>query len=886
MYSNENKRAIKTNDFGNNTADFIKKFWSSSEEKNNTTKYSDSTSNNTSSMTTSRVGNAYQSPKNMSSEDIVASEDRKRTANANVMNLFNRMNEEKKSIDEQQALDRQSRMVDTSISFYSHWAAVDNEDLSNEYSYYGRLNEIWALIMEKNKSDDILTPSWNVEDIVWDYIERKDSQGVYDAINDYLHNPSADKQSDLEKSYLYEKTLEDRIVNTFDAVKNFAWRVVNKVWYGMELAAQWLDWLMYDVESWLLDFADWTWLMSDENVDKTRAWIDNEYAMSTAIRSYDRFWWLWTENDWKRLEAQLEENPNMLEQYAEESNILNNLVKTGFWGLFSAFQATSVVANMFAWAISVATEIPVVEKLMSLWFVELPKMIVDTWLSYVKPLYKLWNTLDNESKNVLMWYISGKYSVKALKWATWAKTTQELVEDIKSTFNTAFKDARNWLKFKKWEKISDKTSEQKTSMKKWLTEWDKVKAKRALLEKILWKTITKNLNDNTANKLMRSLDEVENRSEKDIEKLIEEKEAQKQSKLDSEDKLLDMDKKLYKQSDILESTKTDNMPKWYDFVWNLLKGLKEIYKKMTPETDVINWEEYPFITDDIKFVDDMLTKYGNEWLSRTDINNILRKTSSAVNTYNNKVWSKKNWTPLEWEAALESLRKAGKDFVNKWLDEYLQWTKDAFDLLDEWISDDIKLIDHLQQRQWELRWEYATQKYQWNPEKFTTKIKKMIKKVRPLKSSSKMWLAWKILEQVADLWDLNIIELNKLLPKIWEAYASLNEWNPSRVKAIQNKINDIIKTTDEMIRVADIDSKISVLDEQVSRMWDWTVQKPSKKNTNNQQPLFDAGKEMDYFRWLQDKFRQDFIDLLKEWGATDEWLAEAADFIQNELFDL
>jgi hypothetical protein len=56
----------------------------------------------------------------MSSEDIMASEDRKRTANANVMNLFNRMNEEKKSIDEQQALDRQSRMVDTSISFYSH----------------------------------------------------------------------------------------------------------------------------------------------------------------------------------------------------------------------------------------------------------------------------------------------------------------------------------------------------------------------------------------------------------------------------------------------------------------------------------------------------------------------------------------------------------------------------------------------------------------------------------------------------------------------------------------------------------------------------------------------------------------------------------------------
>jgi hypothetical protein len=60
---------------------------------------------------------------------------------------------------------------------------------------------------------------------------------------------------------------------------------------------------------------------------------------------------------------------------------------------------------------------------------------------------------------------------------------------------------------------------------------------------------------------MRSLDDVENRENKDIEKLIEEKEAQKQSKIESENKLLEMDKKSYKQSDILEATKTENMPK-------------------------------------------------------------------------------------------------------------------------------------------------------------------------------------------------------------------------------------------------------------------------------------------------------------------------------------
>jgi hypothetical protein len=57
---------------------------------------------------------------------------------------------------------------------------------------------------------------------VWDYIERKDSQDVYDAISDYLNNPSADRQLDLENASIYEKTLEDRIVNAFDAVKNFA----------------------------------------------------------------------------------------------------------------------------------------------------------------------------------------------------------------------------------------------------------------------------------------------------------------------------------------------------------------------------------------------------------------------------------------------------------------------------------------------------------------------------------------------------------------------------------------------------------------------------------------------------------------------------------------
>lgn len=855
MYSNENKRAIKTNNFGNNTADFIEKFWNNSDVQK-------VSPNNTSSSATSMIGNAYQAPKNMSSEDVIASEDRKKTTNTNVINLFNKINGQKSAIDEQQTLDRQSRMVDTSLSFYSHWAAVDDEDLSDKYSYYWRLNELWALIMEKNISDGIQTPSWNVEDIVWDYIERKDSQDVYDAISDYLNNPSADKQLDLENASIYEKTLEDRIVNAFDAVKNFAWRVINKAWYGMELFAQWLDWLMYDVESWLLDFADWTWLMSDENADKTRTYIDNEYAMSTAIRGYDRFWWLRTENDWKRLEAQLEENPNMLKQYTEESNILNNLVKSGFWGLFSAAQAVSLPANMLAWAISVATEIPVVEKLMSLGFVELPKMIVDTWLSYIKPLYKLWNTLDSESKSVLMWYITGKYSVKALKRATWAKTTQELINDIRDTFSTAFKDAWNWLKFSKWEKISDKTSEQKTSMKQWLTEWDKVKVKRTYLEKILWKTITKNLNDNTANKLMRSLDDVENRENKDIEKLIEEKEAQKQSKIDSEDKLLAMDKKLYKQSDILESTKTENMPNWYDFVWKLLKGLKEIYQKMTPETDVINWEEYPYITDDIKFVDDMITKYSEEWLSRADINTILRKVSNAVDTYNNKIWAK-NWTPLESEAALENLREDGKKFVNNWLDEYLPWTENAFKTLDMWISDDMTLIDHLKKRQWELRWEYAGQRYQWNPKKIATKIKQQIRKLRPFKSSSKLWFGTKIFEELADLWDLDIITLNKTLSKIWEAYKSMNDWKPSKVNSIQRRIDNIINTTNKMLDSAQATSEqmINVL----------------KNNPNIELWLFDEFKK---------QYVEQFADLLKEWGATETEIKEAKDFIQDTLFDM
>jgi hypothetical protein len=66
------------------------------------------------------VGNAYQAPKNMSSEDVIATEDRKKTTNTNVMNLFNKINGQKSAIDEQQTLDRQSRMVDTSLSFYSH----------------------------------------------------------------------------------------------------------------------------------------------------------------------------------------------------------------------------------------------------------------------------------------------------------------------------------------------------------------------------------------------------------------------------------------------------------------------------------------------------------------------------------------------------------------------------------------------------------------------------------------------------------------------------------------------------------------------------------------------------------------------------------------------
>jgi hypothetical protein len=60
----------------------------------------------------------------------------------------------------------------------------------------------------------------------------------------------------------------------------------------------------------------------------------------------------------------------------------------------------------------------------------------------------------------------------------------------------------------------------------------------------------------------------------------------------------------------------------------------------------------------------------------------------------------------------------------------------------------------------------------------------------------------------------------------------------------------------------------------------------SEPNSNKQQSLFETEWRKDYLIGLQNKFRQDFMDLLKEWGATDEWLADVNDFIQNSLFDL
>lgn len=310
---------------------------------------------------------------------------------------------------------------------------------------------------------------------------------------------------------------------------------------------------------------------------------------------------------------------------------------------------------------------------------------------------------------------------------------------------------------------------------------------------------------------------------------------------------------------------------------------------MTPETDVINWEEYPYITDDIKFVDDMITKYAKEWLSDADINTILRKTSSAVDTYNKRIWTN-NWTPLESEAAIEKLRLAGKDFLNKRINEYSTEIQDALDILDQWISDDITLIDHLNKRQWELRWEYASQKYQWNPKKFSTKLKQTIKKVRPFKSVSKTSFAWKVIAELADIWELNIIELNKALSKIWKAYASLNEWNPSKVKAVQNKINEINNTINKLLDTTEDKSNLFIEKEtswksDLLEPWKWR-ENIANEQQNIQTKMENNRNDMEIVTSLKNNLVKQFIDLLKEWGTEEEWLAEVKDFIQNSLFDL
>lgn len=763
------------------------------------------------------------------------------TNNSMISFLDNYSNQESNIKNSTAAAEQQNR-INTSLWFYEQsYNPSTAVELRNQQHNASRAWKLASMIVQY-WADNWVTVTWTDSEIINNYIANLPEQVRWTVASRFADYTHATEYMEDSKDFALEMWWR----------KN-EW--YDDVWDGIKWVAEYLWYGPYKLWSSFRKFAD----------NATLAWNKEQSQKSIDVMNLanERYWflawmdWYLSDEDWEDLQWEVD---NMQQSVDKQHNLANIAMDMWIWAVMTAANLTWLWATINLW-VWVASQLPITKDILE----RANEVAWDIWTwvnKYMPWLSQYRDALWDEKSKTEFDYFVGNMIVWALLWAAWkyrwlpAKWFKRLWE-WKKWWNwwawwspkEMTKTVKDWLKNVNPEEV---TSEFEKNRKETIENWMK-----QLTSKDFWKFEENEEWIKKRDAITRALWLINKEWIKTFKETYEATKKRIKQLVDVEDKLLSQDKKLYKSKDIKELTKDKNNPEWFDFLDVIFKNVEDAFEET-------KWELW---TDNRTWFKDMEKKYKSEWLTRKEINDVLRKTQSVVKMYNKK------GRPATWwlEAKTDAARMRWKQFVWDWLDELLPWNKNVFDNLDNSISDLYDLEDASLQKMMEVENSKWQEYYKWEArEDFKSKTRNRWYDVRK-------WIKWWIKDtalNIIDRWarikDYNVQWVEDLLPETYKDFDLLSKelWDTNKIKKIEEDINNLYNKAKQL---ASIEENINKLEKQVDAIWE-SNKKTTKKAKKTKK---------------QDELQKEYVWLF-EWLLEDLWATKEVikSVTQESLFDM
>ena len=487
-------------------------------------------------------------------------------------------------------------------------------------------------------------------------------------------------------------------------------RVANFLLEPVRLTSEWLRTMENATENIAYDVADFFWIDKLTWRDLQREKQDNkemnaiiQYALDTYTDN-----WLWrqlTAEEKNQATRDVMENPELLNKYLWKQTIANWLVKTGWWWLWTAAELWGFwrVSALVNWAIWVWLSTDWVNELLSVPLIELQAIgttiwkIIDTVPASGSIVDRIWNSLDEESKQIIelsiAWRWMGKYMKENWLPVVWKVELPKvnyrgLVNELTSNLSTYFVKwydyLRNKSKVRKWEETpalewnaESVEWETPTPVEEWaINEQMWLEAGRTINPKYIYE-------NKQASDAYAQLDPEQLRNITDFKSLIQMLKDSIKWKASTQDAILDtIDKKYWLWTEYREPLEwrwefsdipSRTVEKWFNIM--------ERYTTFTRDKNILN----------------IMNKVANKnELTAKDMKNMARALDRQF-----KIWKK--WKSHEeikqWEAEIEAVRQELNSLIRQeveWIQEFREsWIWNVLEYLDKQQSPQIATVEKL-----------------------------------------------------------------------------------------------------------------------------------------------------------------------------------------------
>ena len=570
---------------------------------------------------------------------------------SNIMWLLNYLDVKKKSVEKKAAEKDQTDRVQSSINLDNARMNVSSKDIDDQMYVASRWDELAAMIVDYGK-DHWRTISGSTADVINTYLEWiKDNPAYWDRSKefyDYTHG-TEDRYSFAERMWwLAEPTDAEK---TVDWLKN----VWNNWKWSFKTAWKWLRDLVYS-----FDTANW-------DTEDVKANAITEYAYAKYGKDI-------TDDEWRKVEWDIEHNPEVLDSYIADQRPISALVETVWWWIAALANTT------WRWAIlngviAAGIETPYLRDVIWLAW-EWLDAIWGLWIDFVSLVPWIWDEIKEMSPetrsmaNQFLWgYLFWKAIMKEWEWGN-----IEARPWVKNVFKNI---TPKWLR-KQIDKVN-KDPQLKTLEK----EQNLQNGKEQLANKILEPEQTK-----FTPQISNTLDRLEWLEKiTTFEELWDAVDGLMERVVRTEDELLSQDTRTTGPANDTQVYKGATFHPVREWI-NILRQIYADDRVILAQIDQLEW-------------------LYQQWKVTAKVkNDMARAITKGYESYtkNNELKA----SEIAWK--VEEIRQSLKRDARWWLEDYVPWFKNALEYLDKVYSEAITTKTHINTMKNKLQKAEAKQK--------------------------------------------------------------------------------------------------------------------------------------------------------------------------------